>query len=361
MSIQTLEKDKNMNKKNTELEGPFGPFFLSLEQIKPHLLVNITEPEMVKLIIEMSAKFTRKRDQISDYVFEHRHVSAYAAFYLPTNIPKLHFLLSKLPNEILDDFKNRPFIDIGTGPGTYSLGWKLLMKTPGHVEMIGVDSSQIMLDQATKILKGFFPKDKFQALRKYQEKNTNSVLFFGHSINEMGIDKAQDYIMTIDPEYVMWIEPGTSDIFPELMKLRDVMLDHYDVLYPCPGNGACPNNWCHQVLRSTHDPSVERLSQLVGLDRKIQPMTAHIYRRKTKAQVIPTSATIIRYIQETKFSFEYEVCHLVDGENVNAVVEIQKKHLSKEDVKHFKYSNVGDRINFEVEKIIDKKLRVKLI
>lgn len=228
------------NKKNVT-DRAFGPFSLSVEQIKPHLLVNISEPEMVKLVIEMSAKFTKKREQISDYVMEHKHVSAYAAFYLPTNIPKLHFLLSKLSDNVLDDFKNRPFIDMGTGPGTFSLGWKMLMNTSGHVEMIGVDSSQIMLDQATKIMNGMYPKDKFHTARKFEEKKENSILFFGHSINEMGRQKAQEHIMTIDPEYVIWIEPGTSELFPELINLRDVMLDHYDILYPCPGNGACPS------------------------------------------------------------------------------------------------------------------------
>jgi ribosomal protein RSM22 (predicted rRNA methylase) len=349
-----------MTKKNNDSPRAFGPFSLSVEQIRPHLLVNITEPEMVKLIVEMSAKFTKKRDQISDYVMEHRHVSAYAAFYLPTNIPKLHFLLSKLPNDVLDDFKNRPFIDMGTGPGTFSLGWKLLMNTSSHVEMIGVDSAQIMLDQATKIMNGFFPKDKFQAVRKFEEAKTNSILFFGHSINEMGRQKAQEHIMTIDPEYVMWIEPGTSELFPELIQLRDVMLDHYDVLYPCPGNGACPNNWCHQVLRTTHEQSVERLSQLVSLDRKILPMTAHVYRRKSKTLALTNSVTVVRYIQETKFSFEYEVCHLVEGVNKNSIIEIMKKELTKEEIKDFKYSNVGDRLSFDVEKMIGEKMRVKL-
>lgn len=345
--------------KNSAAVRAFGPFSLSLEQVRPHLLVNISEPEMVRLINEMSAKFTKKRDQINDYVMEHRHVSAYAAFYLPTNIPKLHFLLSKLPEDILEDFKNRPFIDMGTGPGTFSLAWKLLLKTMGHVEMIGVDSSQIMLDQATKIMNGFFPKDKFQAVRKYEEENSNSVLFFGHSINEMGREKAQDHIMTIDPEYVIWIEPGTSELFSELKDLRDIMLDHYDVIYPCPSSAACPNVWCHQVLRTTHEPTIERLSQLVSLDRKTLPMTAHVYRRKSKVAVT-SSPTVIRYIQETKFSFEYEVCFFENGENKNAVIEIQKKHLSKEEEKHFKHSNVGDKISFEVEKMIGEKMRVRL-
>ncbi|MFA6236126.1 MAG: small ribosomal subunit Rsm22 family protein [Bacteriovorax sp.] len=347
--------------KNNESVRAFGPFSLSFAEIKPHLLIpSITEHEMVKLITEMSVKFTKKREQITDYVFEHKHVSAYAGFYLPTNIPKLHFLLSKLPAAVLEDFKNRPFIDMGCGPGTFSLAWKKLMRTPAHVEMISVDSSQIMLDQATKIMKGFFPGEKFETHRKFNEEKSSSILFFGHSINEMGRQKAQDHIMTINPEYVIWIEPGTSELFKELVTLREIMLDHYDVLYPCPSNTACPNDWCHQVLRTTHEADIERLSQLVSLDRKVQPMAAHVYKRKSKTPIAPGIPTVIRYVQETKFSFEYEVCLFENGENKNVVIEIQKKHLSREQEKHFKHSNVGDHIHFEVEKMIGEKLRVKL-
>lgn len=350
-----------MSQKNNESPWVFGPISLTPDELKPHLLVsNITEPEIVRLIKEMSVKFTKKRDQIRDYLFEHRHVSAYASFYLPTNIPKLHFLLSKLPAVILEDFKNRPFIDIGSGPGTFLFGWKRLMKTPAHVEMIAVDSSRIMLDQATKIMHGFFPKDKFEAVTKFSEKKSNSILFFGHSINEMGRVEAQNYIMTVDPEYVIWIEPGTSELFTELKILRDIVLDHYDVLYPCPSNATCPNAWCHQVLRTTHSPELERLSQLVELDRKILPMAAHVYRRKSKNPTSSSSATVIRYIQETKFSFEYEVCFANESENKNAVIEILKRDLSKDEVKNFRNSNVGDLLNFTILKMIGEKMRVKL-
>lgn len=344
-----------------QTQRAFGPFTLSVEELKPHLLIsNMTEPEIVKAIKDMSAKFTTKRDQISDYVLDHRQVSAYASFYLPTNIPKLHFILDKLPADVLEDFKNRPFIDMGAGPGTFSLGYKMLMGIGSHVEMIAVDTAQIMLDQATKLMNGFFPGAKFQTVRKFSEKKSNSILFFGHSINEMGIDKAQDQIMTIDPEYVMWIEPGTSEFFHDLKKLRSQLLESYDVLYPCPGNAGCPSDWCHQVLRTSHDPSVERLSQLVSLDRKILPMSAHVYRRKQKL-VIDNGPVTVRFLNETKFSFEYEVClQNENAENRNVVIEIQKKQLSKEEEKAFKHANVGERLNFEVEKKIQEKLRVKL-
>ena len=349
-------------KNNLTIERAFGPFVFSLNQIRPHLLVaNITEGEIVKAIKEMSMKFTSRRDQITDYVMDHRQVSAYASFYLPTNIPKMHFLLSKLSSDVLEDLKNRPFIDMGVGPGTFSLGYKSLMNIAPHVEMIGVDSAQNMLDQATKIMKGFYPDDKFQTFRRFSEKKSNSILFFGHSINEMGIDKAQDHIMTIDPEYVMWIEPGTSELFLELKKMRAHLTEHYDIIYPCPSSQMCPNDWCHQVLRTTHEQDIERLSQLVSLDRKILPMAAHVYRKKSKTKFEQTSATVVRYIQETKFSFEYEVCFLENGENKNNIVEIQKKNLSKDQIKAFQHSDVGEKISFEVEKMIGKKLRVRLV
>ena len=357
VSILTLEKDNPLKK--SERVGAFGPYSLSFDDIRPLLLnPNLSDADLVRLIQEMSMKFTKRRDQIGDYVLDDDHVSAYTALYLTTNIPKLHFLLSKLPSDVLKDIYSRTFIDIGCGPGTFSLGISLLNEEPPK-EIICVDSSRTMLNQAEKMIKGFFSKANVQLHLKYREINRESVLFFGHSINEMNIDRVLDQIMTVDPEYVIWIEPGTSELFTELKKLRTNILEGYDVLYPCPSNEACPNSWCHQVLRTTHASSVERLSQLVSLDRKTLPITAHVYKRK--AQLLPsTMATIIRYINETKFSFEYEVCLFENGENKNIIIEIQKKQLDKKTEKEFKNMNVGERLSFTVNKVVESKYRVTL-
>lgn len=353
-----------MKKDNQELddyiEGAFGPFFLSLADIRPYFLnPEIKESQMISLIQEMSTKFTKKRDQIGDYVLDEDRVSSYTALYLPTNIPKLHFLLSKLPKEMLDDISSRPFIDIGCGPGTYALGINLLLK--GKVKDVTcVDSSKVMLAQAQKIVNGFFPDVNLKTQHRYREVNSSSVLFYGHSINEIGIDQVEDQILTVDPEYVIFIEPGTSALFTELKKLREDLISRYDVIYPCPSNKACPSSWCHQVLRTAHDSSIERLSQLVSLDRKILPMTAHVYRKKCNDFKERNEATIVRFIIETKFSFEYEVCLFNNGTNENVIFEIQKKHLSKSDEKMFKNFNVGEKINFTLDKLVGGKWRVKL-
>lgn len=357
MSILTLEKDNSLE--NLTTQRAFGPFVLSIEDIRPHLLnPDLSEGDLVRLIKEMSRKFTIHRDQIGDYVLDNNHVSAYASLYLTTNIPKLEFLLSKLPYNILEDIKSRTFIDIGSGPGTFSLGLSLLFKNPPP-KIICVDSSKTMLNQAEKIIKGFFPEANLQTHLKYHQVNRDSVLFYGHSINEIGIDRVQDQIMIVDPEYVIWIEPGTSGLFSELKKLRTNLLEGYDILYPCPSNEVCPNTWCHQVLRTSHEPSVERLSQLVSLDRKVLPLVAHVY--KKKSGIAPSRlATVVRYIHETKFSFEYEVCFFEDGKNKNVIVEIQKKQLDKKAEKKFKYLDVGEKLAFTIDKVIGDKFRIIL-
>ena len=154
VSTLTLEKDNLF--KNSDTIGAFGPFTLSLDDIRPHLLnPNLSDGDLIRLIQEMSMKFTKRRDQIGDYVLDDDHVSAYAALYLTTNIPKLHFLLSKLPPNILEDIRSRSFIDMGCGPGTFSLGMSLLNESPPK-EIICVDSSRAMLNQTEKMIKGFF-------------------------------------------------------------------------------------------------------------------------------------------------------------------------------------------------------------
>ena len=190
LSTQILE-NVNSDHIDSKSKRAFGPFSLSLDDIRPHFLnPDLSDAELVHLIQEMSSKFTKNRSQIGDYVQDEDRVSAYAALYLPTNIPKLHFLLSNLPEAILEDLKNRTFIDIGSGPGTFSLGWSLLFETPPK-EIVCVDSSKLMQEQAALMVKGFFSEANIRTQSKFIEKSPESVLFYGHSINEMGIEKVQ--------------------------------------------------------------------------------------------------------------------------------------------------------------------------
>ncbi len=322
---------------------------INLEKIRPYLLnPEISENEVIKNISEISNKFTVHRAQIKDYVEEENLVSSYALFYLPTNIPKFNFLFSKLDSELQSKILNYSFIDVGCGPGTYSYAISLL----GHNgENICIDRSHLMLKQAENILRNTFKNKTFNFQTKISEKKNQATLFFGNSINEMGIQNAVDLVNIVSPEIVMFIEPGTSELFGELKKFRNWLVDEYEVVYPCPSSEKCPNNWCHQVLRMSHELDVERLSQLVSLDRKIMPMTAHVYVKKSGLSP-QLQLTTIRFLNETKFSFIYEACEYVDGKNANIKIEILKKHLTKEQEKNLKNANVGERITFIKEKLV---------
>ena len=75
--------------------------------------------EGVKLL---QKDFTTDRDKsIENYLSDPKLVSAYTAFYLPSNLKKCAFLLIKI--QLLNSLENIQFIDLGCGHGTISLGW----------------------------------------------------------------------------------------------------------------------------------------------------------------------------------------------------------------------------------------------
>jgi ribosomal protein RSM22 (predicted rRNA methylase) len=348
-----MSQSQNDNKKGTKVPFLISMPKISLAELEPNLLnPRLTETTHLKNIQEMSERFTSNRSQIKEYVLDEDKVASYAYLYLPTNIPKMYFLLDQLEEDVLNLIEHGHFIDYGCGPGTYAYA---ISSAFNHKrEITCIDSSEIMLRQAKKILVNTFPQNKFNFQKKPLGKIENGILFFGNSINEIGIQKTLDIINLIDPKIVMFIEPGTSELFVEIKKLRHELINFFDIVYPCPTNSACENSWCHQVLRISHELDVERFSQLVSLDRKTLPLNAHVYiKKEIKAHITKNELTIVRYLNETKFSFIYEACVNVNGENKIKKIEILKKKMSKIQEKEFKNLNVGVRIKFMLEKELD--------
>ena len=330
--------------------------------LKPLLLCpNLSEAEFKKILPQVSSNFTKERSKIKKYVLSPEMISAYALFFVSTNYPKFFFLMNQLNQEDLEDIKKCDFIDIGTGPGTYLLSFLDFLdgKIGVDQKIIGVDSSDLMLDQAKKIVGGVFPE--YQGNLSFQRpenlslrKNSKKVLFFGHSLNEMGIQEAVKLVNNVDPNYLCFIEPGTPETFEFVLKIRKTMKEAgYDSLYPCSTlSASCPmentNDWCHQVLRMTHDPDVERMCQLVSKNRRVMPLISHIYKKGKIAefQKGPIKATLIRVLKETKFSFQWQVCLLEEGHKL-IKVDVLKKFISKKEIKKLKKVSTGERVSFE--------------
>lgn len=304
------------------------------------------------------------------FKWDEKKVTAYSLFYLPTNALKLIFLLNQLSPRVIEKILETSVIDVGTGPGTYLIALKKYLHDNGFknpLSMMGVDIEPIMLKQAQSLLKDepiTFLQDFSHALRLKDKKT----FIFGNCLNELSAFEIRNWLKDIDGEFLFFIEPGTPREFEKMMLVRDILVKErgYNVLYPCPdGKLSCPirdreSDWCHQVLRETHHPSIERLSQLVQLDRKVMPFIGHIYTKENFKKKNRT-AHFVRFLRETKFSFEWEVC-LQENQALDLVTfEIMKKDLKKKEVKEMKKKSVGETFDFKITKELNsQKLRVKL-
>lgn len=329
------------------------------------LLLNpkLDERQLAQRLEKISYFFTQKRENIGHYISEEDWVSAYTAFYFPTNLKKFDFLMDQLSTSILSDWSKLDFIDYGCGPGTYSFAF--LTHFPHFSgSVFGVDKSAHMRKQAELIISDYFPEKKFETfdhLRSVPLIN-NRILFFGNSINEIGHHETLSIIKKADPQYVVWIEPGTKAFFETAKALReDLLANQYQILYPCLSQATCPmktDDWCHQVVRTTHSPEVERLGQMAKLDRKIMPMILHVYKKSSmrlSPEITPDQTIIcrtIRFLNETKFSFIYQVCVEEQQENQLIHVELMKKAMTKSQIKEFQQADLGIELKLKFEKMV---------
>ena len=122
------------------------------------------------------------------------------------------------------------------------------------------------------------------------------------------------------------------------------------------------DDWCHQYLSVTHDPEVERLTQIVGRDRRNLPMTVMMFEAVPREpKVVPMkSARIVRVFAATKFSYEWVVCH-EGAQGLELLrVEVPFKQFSKTQNKVIEKYRSGQLISFEVQKVLIEKLRITL-
>lgn len=331
---------------------------MNLSELQPYLLHQFkSESDLLKAIEEISIKFTKDRNSIGDYLKDSRLVSAYTAFYLLTNIPKLKEVLKWMPVAWVEELKNCDFIDLGAGPGTFSLAWKEL---GGKGDFYQVELSQLMREQGKKIWDGFHQEKLYQGIKWEWKLQKPRFLLFGHSANEMGAAAAISYIEKINPDHILFIEPGTKNFFPVMREIRNYLLSHdHSVLYPCPNSQECPmrnsaEDWCHQFIQIKQDAEIERISQMARKDRKLLPLTVHAYSKTFKTK--NPSERIVRVLPETKFSMEWEVCH----ENVLEHYQIMQRDLSKEVSKELSGLLAGESVETEVVKILERSKRVKV-
>lgn len=333
---------------------------INLNTLKSLLLNNhLSENNLVEIVKNISKNFTTDRDKISIYVNDKDFVSAYCYFYLPTNIPKYSFLYNKILPQTQQLISQCHFVDFGTGPGTYLFAFRKLSQALSYT---GIDSSELMLEQAKNVLSHFYPQENFQFLNNINQLKLEGDIYlnFGNSLNELSTQDVINIIKKLKPKFLSFIEPGTSEVFEKVIEIREKLNNFsYHSHYPCSNiSYSCPifqkknsgqMDWCHQVLRLKHGPDIERFSQLVKLDRKAMPLIAHFY--SLEEPMKREEEVIVRYLRETKFSFDYQTCVESDSrELILKEIELLKRSLSKSEIKFLKDWSVGEYIKYEIKK-----------
>ncbi|HLE12919.1 MAG: hypothetical protein A2504_13185 [Bdellovibrionales bacterium RIFOXYD12_FULL_39_22] len=356
---------------------------MNYQKIKSSLLVDLDEASLVSTIKKIQKIFI-SRQQIDSYMNDPVFVSAYTLFYMPSNLKKLSYLLKNMPVAVLHTLAQNNFIDYGCGPGTYAIA---LLNALGpenfHGKIVLIDKSPTMLAQARKVFETFHPTfTNYQTASDYHgsfsSNSTNNTLFFGNSANELGIHKISKIVQDISPQLLFLLEPGTHEIFSKLIiPLRQILPTWgYQGIYPCHTfNSPCPldlrKDWCHQMVRSSYDDGIERLSQILSIDRRTMFMSSLVAQKKDAAQHFKDSGNtddtkvesgiILRFLNETKHSFEYQIC-TDTALLLTLKIEIPKKTLSKKEIIKMKEMIQGTKIKFSTIKTIDenKHLRVML-
>jgi ribosomal protein RSM22 (predicted rRNA methylase) len=329
-----------------------------LNKITPHLLYQFkSESELVSAIAELSENFTKNRSQLSHYLSDPRLVSAYTAFYFTTNYPKLAASLNWLSSIEREELNSYQLIDVGAGPGTLSLAWREIFNS----SPIMLESSPLMREQASNLFKALYQEEACFDISKAQERK---LLLFSHSLNEMGAAAGIDYVEQVKPQKVWLMEPGTKESFKVALEFRDQLIRKgFSLIFPCPSSSRCPmqgsEDWCHQYLKVTHDPEVERLTQLAQKDRRSLPMVVMMF-EKSHGSMEKDQARIVRVFPETKFSFEWQVC-LSDNNQLQLVnFQLLFKSLTKEQKKLISQWRAGEKISYEIEKEMRDSHRIKL-
>ena len=338
---------------------------MDLNTVKAHLLYDFkTEHELIAAIKTLSQNFTSSREKIEDYLTSEKLISAYTAFYLLTNIPKLSAVF-ELTGFNLEDFKDFEIFDIGAGPGTFSLA---CLSINPDLEIKLIEKSALMRKQAQLLLDGIFAKSSFEIFDEnssFEKSSKKRLGIFGHSSNEMGSELTLKYIKKLELDTILFIEPGTKEFFNQALIMREELLKKYSIKFPCLSHNSCPlteKDWCHQFVKVSHSVDLERISQILKMDRRNLPVIAHLYEKGGVVKDPVQSARVIRVYKPTKFSIDWQICLSENEENKIYDFQLLTRNYKKSEIKKMSEINAGELIHIRVTKTLEhNKLRGEIL
>jgi SAM-dependent methyltransferase len=355
----------------------------NLKTLRPYLLKsNLSNQEIAFLVSSLQKNFTTNRKSINQYHSSIELISAYTAFYLPSNYKKARYCFDILfPFCSSDELSESVEItDVGCGPGTMSLAFceKILeYQAESRIVVNLIDVSPLMLEQAKKIYHEFFPQVKLNIFSPQEflkrgsevqnQESSLKLLMFSNSFNEIGEESTIDYFKNVDFDFLLFLGVGTQNSFKNLLNLKGSIerASNYRIVYPCKAPGLeCPmdkDDWCHQTIRVKNDPEFNQVSQIAKIDRRSLAFTFHLYKNELRqsSKRVPNDAlipaVIIQFLGKNKAAYRWRVCFFEQSVNELKILEVEYllRGLSKKEQKKLESIQVGDNIHFYIQKKID--------
>ncbi len=328
-----------------------GPELNELLPLSLYTFAN--EHELIKSIEQVQQYLTVNRSELAQVYQDPKLVSAYFLFYFPTHILKLKPYLNKVPAAALSLLQSvEQWVDFGSGPGTYA--WPLISLIGPKLQSLHlVETSALMREQA-QIVKNYLfgaepsPQISIGPSMPKLNRDRSTGIFFGHSFNEWNGGDVDNLLRGQNWKAIVLLEPGTKDAFQKMLHLRNILTAKgYDIVYPCPTSASCPmagqNDWCHQFLRLTFPPDIERLSQKAKINRRDVANIFHVYIKHSEQNVVTGEPRIVGGAWEEKGKFEWMQCDSVSGVNKIERKQILKRKLSKDQESEWEDKFPGDR------------------
>jgi ribosomal protein RSM22 (predicted rRNA methylase) len=266
-------------------------------------LQKLSEDEVKALsrdVARLSSLLTRERENLPDaYLRDKRLRQAYLLYFVPSNLTKIHIPLRELflhPKGILSKERLR-ILDIGSGPGTASLGvleFFSQRETRPLLQFTAVDQVGENLKDAENLFRSWRDKAGIDAslrtIKSEVERTMDrlsgdryDIIILSNVLNELShgdedrIAKRTTFLKNILTRFLMYdgscvvIEPALRETSRELLMIRDGLREEgFHIYSPCLGGGACsalanPKDWCHEDVPWDPPEIVQEIDDHIGL------------------------------------------------------------------------------------------------
>ncbi len=284
-----------------ELSGINNPLSTKSKKMKK------TAEEVVALSDEYV--FSNSKNKIDESVVS-RLIKTYAVYFMPANLIKLHPILEELKRDkncSLFKKKSLSLLDIGCGPGTYTISFlEYLSKnclpdsySLQSVDLTCLDRSKEHLSFAQNIIKKyldlgpiskkiqwktFFRKGSITSANALQqlfpEKNGFDIIIAGNVITELQDEEVKSFIDFLEKHLAcdgtaIIIDPGTKRSSKHLLFLRDRILKEtlLNLYGPCPSTDKCPlteesKKWCHEKVFWAPPAVINTIDRITGFSKE---------------------------------------------------------------------------------------------